>query len=197
MTSGSDLLLGLLLGASLAVPPGPMNVWIAAASARSYRAGVATGLAALSADAILAVGVYAVNRAVDLRGALVVLYALGAVVLVTFSWRLLAGRASSRPPAADLRTFSQALVLGLSNPFQVLWWLTAGIAFAYLGGAVLLAGLFGAIAVWILSFPRVVRAGARRSPRIERVVVVASAVTLSGFAAYFAALAVLAVTRGP
>lgn len=197
MTPGSDLLLGLLLGASLAVPPGPMNAWIAAASARSYHAGVATGLAALSADAILAVGVYAVNRAVDLRGVLVVLYALGAVVLVAFSWRLLVRRGSPRPPAADLRTFSQALVLGLSNPFQVLWWLTAGIAFAYLGGAVLLVGLFGAIAVWIVSFPRMVRAGTRRSPRIERVVVVTSAVALSGFAAYFAALAVLAVTGGP
>jgi len=68
----------------------------------------------------------------------------------------------------------------------VVWWLTAGVAFAYLGGPVLLLGLFGAIVLWVLAFPAAVHSGARRHPLVERGVRYASAVILLGFAAYFA-----------
>jgi threonine/homoserine/homoserine lactone efflux protein len=79
--------------------------------------------------------------------------------------------------------------VGVSNPFQILWWLTVGIAFAYLGGLVLFAGLFGAIAVWIIVFPWVVHLGAERRPGIARAIVAVSGVLIFGFAAYFLYLA--------
>jgi threonine/homoserine/homoserine lactone efflux protein len=44
---------GLLLGYSLAVPPGPMNALIAAWSLRSFRHGFAVGASAVSADFLL------------------------------------------------------------------------------------------------------------------------------------------------
>jgi len=49
----ASLFSGLLLGYSLAVPPGPMNALIAAWSLRSFRHGFAVGAGAMSADFLL------------------------------------------------------------------------------------------------------------------------------------------------
>lgn len=192
MASGSELILGALLGASLAIPPGPMNAWIVGASSRSYRAGVATGLGAVTADGILGIAVFLLGRATDLHSVVRFVYVLGAGVMAYFTIRLLRG--VGRPPvlASELRTYSQSLVLGLSNPYQILWWLTAGVGFVYVGGPLLLAGLFGAIVLWVLALPVAVRAGTRRSPRVERAVLVGSAAAMAVFAAYFVLLAALA-----
>ncbi|MGI0130612.1 MAG: lysine transporter LysE, partial [Thermoplasmata archaeon] len=77
-----------------------------------------------------------------------------------------------------------------SNPFQIVWWLTAGLAFAYLGGLVLFVALFAAIALWVLAFPSALHLGTRRRPGAARAVVYVSAVILFAFAAYFLVLAV-------
>lgn len=183
-----NLLVGVVLGFSLAAPPGPMNAWIAAVSARSFRAGVLTGFGAMTADALLGALVYLFDRGIDLHAVVRAVYLLGAGVMVYLGVRLTRKSASDAPDLPDRRTFVRALLLGLSNPFQVLWWLTAGVAFAYLGGLVLLLGLFGAIVVWIVAFPGAVHAGARRHAWVERGLRIASAVILFGFAAYFVAL---------
>jgi threonine/homoserine/homoserine lactone efflux protein len=187
-TALESLLVGVVLGFSLAVPPGPMNAWIAAVAARSFRAGVVTGFGAMTADAILGAVVYLLDRTVDLHSVVRAVYLLGAGVMAYLGARLLRRTPQDGRDLPDRRTFFRAVVLGLSNPFQVLWWLTAGIAFAYLGGIVLLIGLFGAIVVWIVAFPWAVHAGARQHPSVERWVRIASAAILVAFAIYFVAL---------
>ncbi len=189
---GGELLLGVVLGLSLAGPPGPMNAWIAAAASRSYRSGVATGLGAVSADAILAAVVFLLSRTFDLEAGLRFVCLLGAAVMGFFSWRLASALRRPVRETAELRSFGQALGLGLSNPFQILWWLTGGVGFAYVGGAALLLGLFGALVGWVLAFPLAVRAGARRSPKVERGILVVSAAAMAGFAGYFLVLALIA-----
>jgi threonine/homoserine/homoserine lactone efflux protein len=186
-----NLLFGLLLGFSLVIPPGPMNAWIAASAARSLRNGVLVGLGAMSADGVLGTAVFLLDRTVDLHAVVRFVYLVGAAVMAYLAWRLY--RRPPTPAAVPDRraVFAQALGLGLSNPFQITWWLTAGVAFAYLGGWVLLLGLFAAIAVWIVVFPWAVRAGAQRHPWLERGIVIVSGALLLGFAAYFAALFVL------
>jgi threonine/homoserine/homoserine lactone efflux protein len=183
---------GLLLGFSLTIPPGPMNALIAARSVRSFRRGVTTGLGAMSADGILGVVVYVLSAAVDLTSLIRPIYALGCIVMGYLGYRLFRSRPSPvEPPDSPVRTYSSALLIGLSNPFQILWWLTAGLAFAYLGGWVLFVGLFGAIAVWIVAFPYALSIGAQRSPRVERGVTYGSGAVLIAFAAYFTVLAVV------
>jgi threonine/homoserine/homoserine lactone efflux protein len=189
MGLAESFLVGVLLGFSLAVPPGPMNAWIAAVAARSYRGGVLTGFGAMTADALLGAAVFLVEQVADLRSVVRFVYALGAVIMAYLGARLLARPTFASAELPDQRTFARALALGLGNPYQILWWLTAGIAFAYLGGWVLLLGLFGAIGVWILVFPWVVHAGARRSPRVQVGVRIASAAILIVFAGYFGLLA--------
>jgi len=185
-----DLAFGLVLGFSLTIPPGPMNAFIVAHSVRSFRSGVTAGLGAMSADLVLGGVVYALRSVVDLSTEVRWVYLLGAAVMVYFGAGLL------RPPkdlspaeVAGVRTYTSALSLGLSNPFQILWWLTAGLAFAYFGGWVLFVGLFGAIAVWIVVFPWAVHLGAGQRPRLGRALVVASAILMFGFAGYFLFLA--------
>ena len=190
MAIAYDLAFGLLLGFSLTIPPGPMNVLIAAHSVASMRRGVITGLGAMSADLLLGVAVYLLQAAVDLHEAVRWVYVLGCGVMAFFGYRVLAHRekdAASVP--SGLRTYSAALVVGISNPFQILWWLTAGLAFAYLGGLVLFVGLFGAIAVWIVAFPWAIHAGVRHHPEVVWLVPWISGGIMVGFAVYFAVLA--------
>lgn len=191
MSVGSEVGFGLVLGFTLVVPPGPMNALIATRSTLSFRRGLLTGLGAMSADLVLGIVVYALQSTVDLSSVVRYIYGLGCIVMAYLGYHLLKPRPEGPPaPAGGLATYSTALAVGISNPFQILWWLTAGLAFAYLGGIALFSGLFGAIAVWIVSFPYAVHAGVRHFPRAERAVTWVSGAVMFAFAAYFALLAV-------
>lgn len=181
---------GLLLGFSLTIPPGPMNAFIASQSVRSFREGVTTGFGAMCADLVLGGVVFALHSVVDLSSALRAIYLAGAAVMVYLGFSILR-RASDRPTpeTSGLVTYLRAFGIGISNPFQIIWWLTVGLAFAYLGGWVLFVGLFGAIAVWILAFPWALHRGTERRPGVARAVVVVSGILVFAFAAYFLVLA--------
>jgi threonine/homoserine/homoserine lactone efflux protein len=108
------------------------------------------------------------------------------VVLAGMVYRLFRERSpTASGTVSTARVYSEALLVSVSNPFQVLWWATVGWAFAYVGGAVLFLGLFGAIVVWAVVFPMVLAEGARRDPRVPRAVSRASGARLAGFAGYF------------
>lgn len=184
------LALGLVLGFSLTIPPGPMNALIAARAVRGLRSGILTGFGAMSADLVLGIVVYGLRATVDLSSIVRYVYAVGAIVMAVFGYRLLTrSEASATVDLDSVSVYSQAVVVGLSNPFQIVWWLTAGLAFAYLGGLVLFGGLFAAILVWILAFPYAIHFGTRNRPRVSRAVVYVSTALLFAFAAYFALLA--------
>jgi len=184
-------LFGLVLGFSLSIPPGPMNALIAARATSSLRSGIMTGFGAISADLVLGVLVFALKSVVDLSSIVRYVYAVGALVMAYLGYRLLTRAQQPLTPAdpPGFRTYTQGLALGLSNPFQIVWWLTAGLAFAYLGGLPLFIALFAAVLVWVLVFPSAIHFGTRRRPRIARGVALGSAVILLGFAVYFAILA--------
>jgi len=185
-----DLAFGLLLGFSLTIPPGPMNAFILARSVRSFREGLTAGMGAMSADLVLGVVVYSLRSALNLSSELRWIYLIGAAVMVYLGLSLLRTRAeSSAGETAGIRTYTSALGLGLSNPFQIVWWLTAGLAFAYFGGLILFVGLFGAVAVWIVAFPWAVHLGTERRPEVARALIVVSAAVIFGFAGYFLVLA--------
>ena len=181
-----ELAFGLVLGFSLAVPPGPMNAFIAAQAVRSFREGTMAGLGAMSADLLLGAVVYGLHSELDLSAELRWVYLVGAGVMIALGVSLArTGRGGPAPDSSGRRTYAKALGLGVSNPFQIVWWLTAGLAFAYLGGWVLFVGLFGAIAVWVVVFPWAVHMGFRRRPDVARTAVVVSGVVLFAFAGYF------------
>ncbi|QLH79458.1 LysE family transporter [Halosimplex rubrum] len=112
-------------------------------------------------------------------------------------------------PDADSRGFTKAFVLALTNPYQIVFWLTVGVGLlepgtvdvlSYLpavgeelagalvvrtGNPALLAGLFGGIAVWITGFPAALVGVGRRVDAFAPAAAVASALVLAGFGVTF------------
>jgi threonine/homoserine/homoserine lactone efflux protein len=211
---GVSLLAGAAFGLALAAPPGPMNAIIAEESVvRGWLAGVTAGLGAMTADLLfaalaLAGVVTVVERVAWLRAAML---ALGGALMLYFAVdaarSVEATRAETDP--GDSRGFRKALVLGLTNPYQILFWLTVGIGLldpgqldvlAHLpavgdalagvvvvptGSLALFVGIFGGIAVWIVSFPAALVATGRRVDAATPLVAAGSALVLAGFGAVF------------
>jgi threonine/homoserine/homoserine lactone efflux protein len=212
----ATLLAGAVFGLALAAPPGPMNAIIAEESVlRGWRAGFTAGLGAMVADlcflALSLAGLVTVVQSVPgLRG---VLFAIGGLLMLFFGVDAARGvRATLTPdddPAEESKGFRRAFVLALTNPYQILFWLTvgvglltpgthdllaevqyvgdtlAGILVVETGSPTLLVGFFGGIACWIVGFPAGLVAVGERFERLTPVVAGASALVLGGFGVAF------------
>jgi threonine/homoserine/homoserine lactone efflux protein len=211
MTLVTTLFAGILFGLALAAPPGPMNAVIAEESVlRGWRAGFKAGLGAMSADLVflalaLAGAVTVVQRAPTLQNAM---FLVGGTLMLYFAYGAVKGARESFRAAAtpESRGFSKAFLLSLTNPYQILFWLTAGIGLltpgrldvlsyasdalagvvvVETGSRALIVGLFGGIVVWIVGFPAALNAAERRMEALAPVVAYGSAVVLAGFGLYF------------
>ena len=199
-----DLLVGLgagvLLGLSIAVPPGPMNALIANHTVtRSRLSGQFTGFGAMTADGVFLGITLAVGTALAPdRGFRIFLFVLGALVMFYLGWRTYgAYRAGlqiqhTQTAADTARAYVTGLTVGLSNPFQILWWLTAGLAFMTEIGPSVAAGFFLGILLWTTSFPYFLDRANRRYRGTYRIVLLLSLVLLLAFGALLVALAALA-----
>jgi threonine/homoserine/homoserine lactone efflux protein len=227
-----SLAAGVVFGLALAAPPGPMNAVIAEESVlRGWTAGFRAGLGAATADAaffVLALlgavtfvrRVPAVEAAmVGVGGALMLYYAYGAASAVRDSFHAgdaADGRDQDAPgdPTGESAGFRKAFVLALTNPYQVVFWLTvgvglleagqvdllrrlpvlgadlAGLAVVRTGSPALLVGLFVGILVWIVGFPAALVSARRRVERFAPAVAVLSAAVLAGFGFVFLVRAV-------
>lgn len=210
------LAVGAVFGLALAAPPGPMNAVIAQESVvRGWPAGVAAGLGAMSADGVFLVlaalgGVRAVEAVPALRRGLV---AVGGLLLMYFAYDATrdatADWTAADGPAA--RGFWKAFALALTNPYQIVFWLTVGIGLLrpdtvdvlahtpYVGGSLagvlvvrtgspaLLVGFFAGIGLWITSFPASLVVAGRRIDRFAPAVAYVSAAVLAVFGGWFLA----------
>ena len=224
---------GVVFGVALAAPPGPMNAIIAEESVlRGWLAGFKAGLGAMSADAVFfvlaALGVVAfVERFPQLRAAMV---GVGGFLMLYFAYdaatdvqsSFLGAVTDSAGADADLDErveadgraatgFRKAFVLALTNPYQILFWLTIGVGLLrlgrldvlaqtpYVGGSLagllvvetgtptLVVGFFGGIVVWITGFPAALVGADRRIDAFAPAVAALSAVVLAGFGIVFLA----------
>ncbi len=210
---------GVVFGLALAAPPGPMNAVIAEESVlRGRAAGVRAGLGAATADATFFVlaylGVVSFVRSVPrlqtvmvgVGGCLMCYFAVGTARDARTSFRPTSG---VDPMIEEGKGFRKALVLALTNPFQVLFWLTVGIGMLRPGELDILAplpvvgdGLAGALVVetgspallggfflgvlgWVTLFPVSLVAAEKRIRAVGPVIAVASAFVLGGFGLYF------------
>jgi len=190
---------GVLLGLSIAAPPGPMNALIAANTVRRSRtAGHLTGFGAMTSDGIFLGVTLAVGSVVPVtQGTRALLYLVGAAVMFFLAVRTYpAVRRELKIEEAgaenSARPYIQGLLLGLTNPFQILWWLTAGLAFMRGIGAAVAAGFFLGILVWIVLFPATLDVVNRRWRGTYRAVMLFSLVVLIVFGVFLAVSAVLA-----
>ncbi len=204
------LLAGVVFGLALAAPPGPMNAIIAEESvARGWTAGVRAGLGAMLADVCFFLGalfgvVAFVERVPLLRAAMV---GVGGLLMLYFGYGAARELKSGfRPSGETGKGFRKAFALAITNPYQIVFWLTGGVALlapgtvdvlrplstaladllvVRTGSPALLVGLFGGIAVWVTGFPAALVAAERRVDALAPVVAGVSAVVLGGFGVYF------------
>ena len=207
---------GAVFGLALAAPPGPMNAVIAGESVLGgWGAGFRAGLGAMTADLCFLVlsllGVVAfVGSMPRVRGAMV---GAGGVLMLWFAYGAVRDAVGgiSRDVEEERRGFRKAFVLALTNPYQVLFWLTVGVGLLepghvdvlsrvpYVGASLsgvlvvetgtpaLLVGFFGGIVLWIVGFPATLVFAGRRTERLSRTVAYASGAVLAGFGLWFLA----------
>jgi threonine/homoserine/homoserine lactone efflux protein len=209
--------LGVVFGLALAAPPGPMNAVIAEESVvHGWGSGFRAGLGAMTADGLFFVlalfGVvtfieqFPTFRAVmvGVGGLLMLYFAYGAAREATGSFR-----PDGATDGGQSAGFRKAFVLALTNPYQILFWLTIGVGMLepgtvdvlshtpYVGGQLadvlvvetgspaLIAGFFGGILVWVTGFPAALVTAERRVESFAPVVAGGSAAVLVGFGLFF------------
>jgi len=187
---------GVALGLSLAAPPGPMNAVIAEETVvHGWSAGVRTGMGALVSDAVFCAlafaGALAVGDSPTVRGGMAI---VGGFLLLYFAVEAVRG---ADEPAQEPYGFKKALAVGLTNPYQIGWWLTAGVALVHpstvevlgvevvAGGLSILVGFFGGIGLWVLWFPALLVGAGGHIDGFERGVAYVSALVLVGFGVGF------------
>ncbi len=192
--------LGVLLGLSLAAPPGPVNAVIAShAVTRSWRSGFLVGAGALTADAgFLTLSVLAHSAIEGVRTLFPAIALLGAAVMAYFAWGAVRAwhripEAAVSAPEARAASYATGLAVNLTSPYPILWWLTAGLALIDQLGAGVLAGFFAGVLLWITLFPFALRAAQERFSETYHVALVFSIVCLVAFAAWLAWSAVAAL----
>jgi threonine/homoserine/homoserine lactone efflux protein len=213
---------GVVFGLALAAPPGPMNAVIAEESVvRGWRSGFEAGLGAMTADVVFFVlawfgAVAIVDREPTLRAAMV---GVGGFLMLYFAYGA-ARDAASRSAFVSVedddgasKGFQKAFALALTNPYQIVFWLTIGVGLLQpgtldvlghvpyvgdsLGGVLvvttgspaLLIGFFGGIACWIVGFPAALVGAGRRIDAFAPAVAALSALVLAGFGVLFLAQA--------
>lgn len=175
--------LGLTLGLSLAAPPGPVNAVIATEGAVKAVKGTLVGLGALTADAVFMI--LTVSLGTWLPGsAKRPLTLAGGVVFLVLAVLVLRSRPSSgRPGHVQYLT---GLTMGLTNPFQIAWWLTAGLTLVTSFGLPVVTSFFVGILIWITAFPQAVHRGVVAfGGRLLAAIKVISAALLIVYGAWF------------
>ena len=188
-----DFVLGMVFGFLLAAPPGPMNALIAAEATRSPIHGTSVGLGAMSADGILMVITYFFSRVLGYYAHY--LYFVGFAVMIYLAVSILRSTFSHRSSGGNRSPFLNyfmGISMGLTNPYQVFWWLTAGLSFMGIFGIFSVIGLFLAILIWVFVFPYTVYVGrVYGGSRVDFAIKLISALGIMAFAVYILVNALL------
>jgi threonine/homoserine/homoserine lactone efflux protein len=168
-----NFIYGYVYGLSLAMPPGPMNALIADRSLYSFRAGFLTGLGALSADVIFMILTIFFYELMKNSAATPLIFFIGGgymmflVIEMIRGWRndINIDPEKRRSSSNLVKTYLTSLLLGITNPYQILWWATAGLSLIAILGLSVVIGLLTAILTWIIIFPLMIRAGYRVNRR--------------------------------
>jgi threonine/homoserine/homoserine lactone efflux protein len=178
---------GILLGISIAAPPGPVNAAAASQVTKSWLAGWSTLLGATTADALFFLltyyGVTALVASGTVRNAL---FVVGGIFMFYLAYATL--RSAKREPREEKRSgrpYLLGLSIGLSNPFQLAWWVAVGVGMVSTFGLSIVLGFFSGILTWTLLYSTVLRAGFKRYQEFYPYVVYTSGAILFAFGAWF------------
>jgi len=183
---------GIVLGVSLAGPPGPVTAIMVRRSADSILKGVYVGFGAMSADLVLMLLTFFFRSRVDLSAYDPYIFLLG-----SFFFILIAAFIARSKDNSSTRKYNSGYIAGLSvgliNPMQIGWWLTAGLGFYTQFGLLPFYFLFVGIVFWILFLSILVNRFSNRYGRYVNIgIKIFSVSALSIFGVYFGYLGTMA-----
>ncbi|MGC8568879.1 MAG: LysE family transporter [Nitrososphaeria archaeon] len=160
-------LIMIIFGLSMAAPPGPVNALIALESVKGWTRGTLIGAGAMTADFIFFILTLVLRQLVP-GWAVKYFYLVGGVYVMYIAVAVRAGR--SRYSARNTGSYIVGLVMGLSNPYQISWWLTFGVAMVSRFGAGGGAGFFAGILIWILVYPLSIQRLGALSSKLQAII---------------------------
>jgi len=179
---------GVVLGITIAAPPGPVNATAAQQVTRSWLSSWLVLLGATTADGIFFIlTYYGLTAFIASEEARETLFLVGGALMLYLAIATL--RSARRPlESRKQRTrypYFLGLSIGISNPFQLAWWVTVGIGMITTFGLSIVVGFFSGIVAWTLLFATLLHASIKRYERAYSVLVYASGVILAGFGVWF------------
>jgi len=179
-----NFLIGMMLGFSLAVPPGPMNALIAAESLKSPIHGTMVGAGAMTADAILMTISLLLYQLV--KPFVYYIYLAGGAIMIYLAYNVLTSQPTQSNNKDITISYTKGIIMGITNPYQISWWITAGLSFISIFGLESILGLFIAIITWIIVFPIVINLGSKYGgPKTYTIAKLITAVAIISFGLYF------------
>ena len=186
---------GILLGISLAGPPGPVTAVMVQRSLASAMRGFAVGLGAMTADFTLMIIILTLGRTLELARYDDYIYIVGSVFFLYLAYVILRSSSASPPDRVLASGYLTGLTIGLVNPLQIAWWLTAGLSILQTFGIITMAFLFVGIIIWTSFLSSLIRyASMKYEKQVLMGVKIFSVISLSIFGALFLVLAFTGIT---
>lgn len=207
----SGILTGILFGFILAAPPGPVNAIIAEESIKNgWVSGLEAGLGAMVSDAFLLslsyAGVIAIVIAMEwLRG---VIIGAGGMLMLFFAYRMFVDWKNEiewEVKTNDKKGFFKTLIMGLTNPYQMTFWIgiSAGLlqingmetvielpieiaeTVTHIKSTEIIIGIFIGIFIWIIVFPIVLTRLGKEYKSMPKIISLTGSIILFVFGAIF------------
>ena len=178
------------LGLSMAAPPGPVNAMIAAVSVESKLRGTAVGAGAMTADLIFFIAVSLIRTLIPSEFVLP-FYVIGGTYTVFLGFLVLRSRISKKIRVQG--GYLVGLTMGITNPYQIAWWISFGMAMLDKFGLQSGLGFFSGILIWIITYPYIIEKVGKKSVKLEKLIRIASAAVLFVLGTYMIALFILSL----
>ena len=178
-------MLGIFLGVSLAGPPGPVTAVLVKRASVSILSGVSVGLGAMSADLILMIITFFIGITLITTTLETYVFIIGSAFFLIMA--VLSLKSSKSVDSATGNGYFSGLLIGIVNPFQIGWWVTAGLSVLKKFGFFPFYFMFVGIIGWVLFLSLTVRKSTLRfGEKATDAIRIFSFAILALFAIYFA-----------
>ena len=147
-----SVLIGIVMGLSIAAPPGPINAMMAHESLKSALHGTSVGAGAMTADFIFFWITFFFKSLIP-QDVLFLFYFVGGAYMLYLAYGVMKVKGFS---ASVKGSYLKGLTTALVNPYQITWWLTFGISMLEQFSIYVAPGFFLGIIIWIITFPKVI-----------------------------------------
>lgn len=183
---------GVVLGVSLAGPPGPVTAIMVRRATESVMKGAIVGFGAMSADLILMILTFLFRSQFNLTAYDPYIFLLGSFFFILIAYFI----AKSGKDESQTKRYNSGYVAGISiglvNPMQIGWWLIAGLGFYSKFGLFPFYFLFIGIIFWVFFLSILVyKFSNRYGSAVNTGVRIFSVISLTAFGLYFLYLGLL------